>query len=186
MISEEIVTQTWQRIAQISPQEVQRYMNQMSREQPAILAYLLTLDGDPFNQNEVGYILLIAMVVWQVMKQSPQGLRSVPIEEVERADEANFAFLERFLSAGEMDFEAAVAKMLEEYPEPEVLRYIVEALMEEEEDEEEPFRDGYRGLAFVCLKTVLDAFIASPASTGGKARRGASQHRPSSRGWWDS
>ncbi len=185
MISEEIVTQTWQRIAQISPQEVQRYMNQMSREQPAILAYLLTLDGDPFNQNEVGYMLFIAMVVWQVMKQSPQGLRSVPIEEVERADEANFAFLERFLSASEMDFEAAVAKMLEEYPEPEVLRYIVEALMEEEEDEEE-FRDEYRGLAFVCLKTVLDAFIASPASPGGEARRGAHQRRPSSRGRWDS
>ncbi|MCX7855650.1 MAG: hypothetical protein N2556_06710 [Anaerolineae bacterium] len=179
MISEEIVTQTWQRIAQISPQEVQRYMNQMSREQPAILAYLLTLDSDPFNRNEMGYIFFIAMVVWQAMKQSPQGLRSVPIEEVERANEANFAFLERFLSAGEMDFEAAVAKMLEEYPEPEVLRYIVEALMEE--DEEEPFRDEYRGLAFICLKTVLDAFIASPAPTAaGEARSGARRHRPSS------
>ncbi len=180
MISEEIVTQTWQRIAQISPQEVQRYMNQMSREQPAILAYLLTLDGDPFNRNEMGYIFFIAMVVWQVMKQSPQGLRSVPIEEVEQADEANFAFLERFLSASERDFETAIAKMLEEYPEPEVLRYIIEALMEE--DEEEPFRDEYRGLAFICLKTVLDAFIASPAPAEGETCRGARRHRPPSRG----
>lgn len=180
MISEETVTQTWQRIAQISPQEVQRYLNQMSREQPAILAYLLTLDGDPFNQNEMGYILFIAMVVWQAMMQSPQGLRSVPIEAVEQADEANFAFLERFLSAGDEDFEAAVAKMLAEYPEPEVLGYIVEALMEE--DEEEPFRDEYRGLAFVCLKTVLDAFIASSAPTGGEAQRRSHRHRPSSRG----
>lgn len=179
MISEETVTQTWQRIAQISPQELQRYMNQMSREQPAILAYLLTLDGDPFNQNEMGYILFIAMVVWQAMKQSPQGLRSVPIEAVEQADEANFAFLERFLSAGDEDFETAVAKMLMEYPEPEVLRYIVEALMEEDE---EPFRDEYRGLAFVRLKTVLDAFIASSTPTGGEAQRGARRHRPSSRG----
>lgn len=179
MISEEIVTQTWQRIAQISPQELQRYMNQMSQEQPAILAYLLTLDGDPFNQNEMGYILFIAMVVWQAMKQSSQGLRSVPIEAVEQADEANFAFLERFLSASDEDFETAVAKMLAEYPEPEVLGYIVEALMGE--DEEEPFRDEYRGLAFVCLKTVLDAFIASPALTGRETRDGARRHRPSSR-----
>ncbi len=184
MISEEAVTQTWQRIAQTSPQEVQRYMSQISREQPAVLAYLLTLDGDPFNQNEMGYILFIAMVVWQVMKQSPQGLRPVPIEEVERADEANFAFLERFLSASEMEFEAAVAKMLDEYPEPAVLGYIMEALMEE--DEEEPFRDEYRGLAFVCLKTVLDAFIASPARETGVARDGTRRHRLSSRGRQDS
>lgn len=182
MISEEIVTQTWQRIAGSSPHDAQRYMNQMSEEQPAVLAYLLTLDGDPFNQNEMGYILFIAMVVWQAMKQSPQGLRSVPMEAVAQADEANFSFLERFLFAGDEDFETAVAKMLTEYPEPEVLRYIVEALMEEEEDEEEPFRDEYRGLAFICLKTVLDAFIASSAPTGGEAQRRARRHRPSSRG----
>lgn len=179
MISEEIVTQTWQRVAGSSPGQVQRYMTQMSQEQPAILAYLLTLDGDPFNQNEMGYILFIAVVVWQAMKQSPQGLRSVPVEAVEQADEANFAFLERFLSASETDFETAIVKMLAEYPEPEVLRYIVEALMEE--DEEEPFRDEYRGLAFVCLKTVLDAFIASPAPAAGEARSGARRHRPSPR-----
>ncbi|MBC7226836.1 MAG: hypothetical protein H5T61_06330 [Thermoflexales bacterium] len=179
MISEEVVTQTWQRIARSSPQDVQRYMTQMSQEQPAILTYLLTLSDDPFNRNEMGYILFIATVVWQTMKQSPQGLRPVPIEAVAQADEANFAFLERFLSAGEMEFDAAVVKMLEEYPEPEVLRYIIEALMEE--DEEEPFRDEYRGLAFVCLKTVLDALIASPAPTApGEARSGARRHRPSS------
>ncbi|MFN3762748.1 MAG: hypothetical protein ACK4WK_06030 [Anaerolineae bacterium] len=178
MISEEIVTQTWQRVAGSSPQQVQRYMAQMSREQPAILAYLLTLDGDPFNQNEMGLILFIAVVVWQAMKQSPQGLRSVSIEAVEQADEANFAFLEQLLSASETDFEAAVVKMLAGYPEPEVLRYIVEAL--EEEDEEEPFRDEYRGLAFACLKTVLDAFIASPAAE--ETRSGVRRHRPSPRG----
>jgi hypothetical protein len=184
MISEETVTQTWQRVALSTPQEAQRYMHQMSQEQPAVLAYLLTMDGDPFNRNEMGYILFIALVVWQIMKQSAQGLRSVPIEAIEQADEANFSFLEQLLTAGEMDFEAAVVRMIAEYPEPEVLRYIVEALMEE--DEEEPFRDEYRGLAFVNLKTVLDAFIASPALTGGETRGGARRHRPSSRSRRDS
>jgi hypothetical protein len=41
----------------------------------------------------------------------------------------------------------------------------MEALMEEEDrDPDDPLiRDEYRGLAFVHLKTVLDAFIASLA-----------------------
>lgn len=161
MISEETVTQTWQRIAQISPQEAQRYLQQMSREQPAILTYLMALDGDPFNQNEMGYILFITMVVWQAMKESPQGLQSVSIETMKQADAANFAFLEQLLNADDATFEAAVIEMMSEHPEPEVLRYIVEALMGA--TDEEPFRDEYRGLAFACLKSVLDALVASPA-----------------------
>ncbi len=188
MISTEIIIQTWERIAQISPQEAQHYMDQMSREQPAITAYLLALGGAPFNLNEMSYILFIAMVVWQVMKQSPQGLRFVPIERVRQADKANFAFAEQFLSAGEGEFEAAIVKMLTDYPEPEVLQFIIETLMEveeeeeDEEDEEESFRDEYRGLAFICLKTVLDAFIASPDLAAGETRGGARRHQPPSRG----
>ena len=53
-------------------------------------------------------------------------------------------------------------KMMQDYPEPHVLRYILEAITEEEEDADEtPMRDDYKGLAFVYLKTVLDAFIAA-------------------------
>jgi hypothetical protein len=44
--------------------------------------------------------------------------------------------------------------MLKNYPEPEVLRYILEAIMEEAEYEPDdpPIRDEYRGMAFVHLK----------------------------------
>lgn len=161
MISEETVSQTWERMAQISPQEGRRYMHQMAQEQPAVLAYLMTLSGDPFNPDEMGGIFFIALTVWQMMQQSVHGLQSVSLETIEQAHEANFAFLERLFTTGDRGFEAATARMLAEYPEPEVLRYIVEAV--EEDNGEEVFRDEYRGLAFVYLKTVLDAFIASPA-----------------------
>jgi len=64
--------------------------------------------------------------------------------------------------------------MIATYPEPEVLRYIVEAIMEEEEDydpDDPPIRDEYRGLAFAHLKTVLDALTSSLAAAPRSRRR---------------
>jgi hypothetical protein len=100
-------------------------------------------------------------------------LRKVTEERLDQAEEANLAFLERFSNSPEADFESAIQEMLDTYPEPEVLRYIVEAINEEEDydPDDPPIRDEYRGLAFVYLKTVLDAFISSLAGAPRSRRR---------------
>ena len=60
------------------------------------------------------------------------------------------------------DFVSATQSMLEKYPEPEVFRYVVEAIMEKDDDPADPpLRDESRGLAFLYLKIVLDAFVSS-------------------------
>jgi len=65
----------------------------------------------------------------------------------------------------EMEFAMTASAMIGTYPEPEVLRYALDAVMEDEDDEEgdPPIRDEYRGMAFLHLKIVLDAMIASLA-----------------------
>jgi hypothetical protein len=89
------------------------------------------------------------------------------------AEEANYDFLERLSASSEADFMSATQAMIAAYPEPEVLRYIVEAIMEEEDytPEDPPIREEYRGLAVVYLKTVLDAFISSLAAAPRSRRR---------------
>jgi hypothetical protein len=63
------------------------------------------------------------------------------------------------------DFVSATMALLEAYPEPEVLRYVVEAIVDEENYAADgpPIRGEYRGLAFLHLKIVLDAFVDSLA-----------------------
>ncbi len=53
---------------------------------------------------------------------------------------------------------SATQAILEAYPEPEVLRYIVEALMEPDPEDVE-LSDEAVGIAFLHLKTVLDVLI---------------------------
>lgn len=173
MISAETVTRVWQDMARVSADEIPRFVNQMTAEQPVIIAYLLGAGEPPFNQHEQEIIFYLGMVVWQMMKQSQRRLLRVSQKKLDRAEEANLAFLERLSVSPEADFESATQEMLVTYPEPEVLRYIVEAIMEEEEDydpDDPPIRDEYRGMAFVYLKTVLDALISSLAPAPGSRR----------------
>lgn len=164
MISAETVTQTWERMAVTPADQAQQMVEQMSEEQPVILAYLLAMsEQPPFNSHEGQIVFYIGMVVWQIMQQSTKRLRKVTPTQLEQAEKANETFLETLSSDTEADFFSATKAMLETYPEPEVLGYITEALLDEEDydPDDPPIRDENRGLAFLYLKIVLDAFITS-------------------------
>lgn len=163
MISAETVTQTWQRMVQTPVSTIPQLIDEMKREQPLILSYLLALDDFPFNQHEREIVLYVGMVVWQIMKESDRPLGRVTRARLRKAEEANYDLLDMLASDTEADFVSATETMLENHPEPEVLHYIVEAINDEEDytSEDLPIRDEYRGLAFVHLKIALDAFVNS-------------------------
>ena len=173
MISAETVTRVWQDMARASVDEAPHLVNQMQAEQPVVLVYLLAVDDSIFNEHEREIIFYLGMVVWQMMRQSKRRLRKVTERKLEQAEEANFDFLERLSASPEADFVSATQEMLATYPEPEVFRYIVEAIMEEEDydPDDPPIRDEYRGLAVMYLKTVLDALISSLAGAPRSRRR---------------
>ncbi len=164
-ISAEIVTQTWQWMAERPASEAPRFSHQMKVEQPVILVYLLASEAYAFTPNEQELIFYIGLVVWQIMKQGPKRLRKVTRRKLEQAERTNQKLLELLASDSDADFVSATRTMLETYPEPEVLGYVVETLMDEEsyDPDDPPIREAYRGLAFVHLKTVVDAFVASLA-----------------------
>ena len=96
------------------------------------------------------------------MKQSDQQLYKVTRKKMEKAEDANIDRLEQLASGTEGELIESAQHLISTHPEPEVLRYVVEAIMEE--DEEEPgFRDENKGLAFIHLKILLDAFVGSLA-----------------------
>ncbi len=123
-----------------------------------------SVDEGARSQHEKKLIHYLGVVVWQMVKQSSKRLLKVTRKKLNRAEDTNLENLDFLASDTEADFVSATRFMLERYAEPEVLGYIIEALMDEEEYEETgdiPIRDEYRGLAFIHLKIALDAFIAS-------------------------
>jgi hypothetical protein len=162
-ISAEIVEQTWQRVAQTDLSDVSILVDQMRREQPYIMAYLLATADAEFEPHEGETLFYVGIVMWQMMAQSSGQLQQVGEKVLDKAEAANFDLLEQLAEEGDGDLEGVVRAILATYPEPEVFRYMVEAIMEEEEAGDPPMSDESRGLAFVYLKIVLDAMIASLA-----------------------
>ena len=164
MISSEIVTRTWQRMSQSPIHQAPELVEQMKTEQPVILGYLLNLEDFPFDQYEQELVFYIGTVVWQIIKQSKQQLYKVTRTKLKRAKESNVELLKELASSTESEFIESAQVLIRTCPEPEVLRYVVEAIMEEDDDPDEPgIRDEYRGIAFIHLKILLDAFIGSLA-----------------------
>ncbi|MEK9135820.1 MAG: hypothetical protein AAB393_01750 [Bacteroidota bacterium] len=162
MISAETVTRVLESMSTMSDAQAQAIVTQMGKRQPEVLAYLLaTSENEAFDQDERQVFFYIGMVIWQIMKQHPNGRDRITETQLERAEKANEDLLEKMASDSSGDFSSATQSMIENYPEPEVLRYLTQALMEDEEGNPDnpPIRDENLGLAFLSLKIVLDAFI---------------------------
>ena len=162
-ISYETVNDVWNKLIQTPPEQAQEIVEEMEREQPEVMFFLLDLEDFPFNEHEAQIIFTSGLIVWQIMLHSIQPIGRVTDQMLDQAEDANYEFLEMLAGDTAADFDSASMAMVEHYSEPEVLRFVVESVMEDEayDPSDPPIREEYRGLAFVHLKTELDAFIAS-------------------------
>ncbi len=162
MISTDVVTQTVQRMSAMQPVEARALVKRMGQEQPVIVAYLLaTSENKAFDQDEGQTLFYVGLVITQIMKQGLMEPGKITEKRLMRAEKANEDLLDKMASDSAGDFASAAESLVEKYPEPEVLRYVTEALMEDEEGDPDnpPIRDENLGLAFLHLKVVLDAFV---------------------------
>jgi hypothetical protein len=152
-----IVEETWKRIASLSPRRAPGLIKRMGKEQPVVLAYLLAVDHDLLNDDERQLLLYLGVVVWQIMSQGSQPLPMITEDRLDTAEAKNIKMAEYLQGETEEGFLDAARTIINNYGQPEVLRYVVEAIMEEPE-EGCAIRDENRGILFLDLKTVIDCF----------------------------
>jgi len=181
-ISKEIVEKTWQEAAEMSEKEGIKSIEKFAREQPAILAYLMGAGGDMVIEEDRELMLYLGMVVWKIMSRGDRPLKEITMEELEAEEEVNFKVLEDLTTASAEDMLAFTAKMLSDFNQIEILKYVVETIMEDEDfDEEAPdfgdddmeyeeddefdfdeddldIEDEAQGLMLIYLKTVINCF----------------------------
>ncbi len=119
----------------------------------------MAVDSDIFNEDERQVLLFLGVVVWQIMLQGVQRLSRVTEKTLDKAEAANLKMTEYLQGETDNGFEEVTRKMIGSYGQPEVLRYVVEAIMEDTE-ESCPIRDENRGTMFLDLKTIIDCFDA--------------------------
>ena len=156
-IPADVVEKTWKKITETSPQEAPEIIARMSKQQPLILTYLMAIGDELFNQDERELFVFLGITVWQIMSNGDTPLPKVTEEMIDEVEESNFKMLEYLEGESETDFMETTENMLENYNQQEVLRYVLEALMEEPEEDCE-IREENQGLMMIYLKTVIDCF----------------------------
>ncbi|MCX7839313.1 MAG: hypothetical protein N2559_07650 [Anaerolineae bacterium] len=155
-ISAQVVEQTWQRLAGLSAREGRELGEKFVTEQPIVTAYLMGVDHDLFNEDERELLFYLGAVVWQIMSQGDKPLPRVTEQMIEEAERANVAVIESLQDAPDEVAYATIGRLVQEYPQPEVLRYVISALSESTQDE--GIRQDLLGVMMIDLKTVIDCF----------------------------
>ncbi|HSV30510.1 MAG TPA: hypothetical protein VLH40_00605 [Atribacteraceae bacterium] len=160
-ISSEVVEKTWQRIGVMDPQLAHELIGDLENTQPVIMEYLMAGSEELFNQAERELVIYLGIVIWQIMKDGFPPPPQVLFEDIEKAEAANLKMLEYLGSSTPGDFSRTVETVVVNYSQPQILRYVVEALFEFEEDEDvagsdTKIRDDMKGIIFIVLKTIID------------------------------
>lgn len=155
-IEASLVDAAWQEVARIPESRIPVEMGRAGREQPELLAFILgsTEGMGPGLSELAGFIYF---VIWRAFRAgaSPQ-MRPVTAGAIQRRLEQNERELMRLDGTDPQQIdEAAIARLTRQ---PAVFRYVIEAIAEAEEDEDEPLAMSpeEKGSLILLLKTAID------------------------------
>ncbi|MBN2090483.1 hypothetical protein JW964_12790 [candidate division KSB1 bacterium] len=154
-ISARIVEKIRIEMSQSMPVEIPEIIEQFADDQPLILAFLMSAYDDILNQVELEALLYLGVAVWKMMRHGRKIPAMVTEKRLDEVEATNLKMLEYLDGESERDFENTVRMIIDNYNQVEVLRFVIEELMEESEDDED-FRDENIGIMMIALKTVID------------------------------
>jgi hypothetical protein len=155
-ISNKCVEQAWQDIGgKVAPAEIEALSRRFATSQEALAAYILACTEE-LSQNAHELAYYSGLVIWQCYERSLAGpLRKITSDDVTRHHEA----LERQLLALQGVDDRIIERRIlhsDDYPQPALLKYMVEVIYESAADAGELTPDE-QGELFICLRVVTDA-----------------------------
>lgn len=157
----DVVERVSQMMSELPHEAAPKLIERMSKKQPLMLAYLMAVDHDLLNEDERELLVYLGVTVWQIMSEGNPSLRRVTEKMLDKAEGRNVRMAEYLKGETESGFIGVTRSVFDSYNQREVLRFVVEAIMEEPE-EGEVIRDEAIGALFLDLKTVIDCFDALP------------------------
>jgi hypothetical protein len=154
-IPEETVEKTWHEVAGFTPDKAKKEMMKIGNNQPELLAFAME-SAKEMGQEVRELAIYLFLVVHRMFQKAHGKIKKISSEEIIECYKHNEGLMERLEGAHEkfLDRIASVQTSREPY----VVKYVVDALMEEDEGEDAlTLTDEQKGFLFLLLKTVIDA-----------------------------
>lgn len=160
-ITPPIIRQTWKAFSEYNDAQVIELVKVFQKEQPAVLTYLLAAGDEPFEGDEKQMLLFYGTIIWTLMKKAGYAESRIPVPVLDTLQQVNVELLTTIPGTDAELFEKVMG-MLDIYPEPDLLDTILNLLIHDKDaDADTPhIRSQNLGLAFLHLKTEIDAFLS--------------------------
>ena len=131
-------------------------MESVRETQPTILAYLLSENFEVLTMEEKEYLLYLTLVIVNAAEHVNPGLPLVDQDALGEAEEENYGLIN---ASKERRFRDKLNVFFEDTPQEDLLAFVEDSLMEEEED---LVTKVGREPMFVALKSIIDSWCDSP------------------------
>lgn len=149
-VAENIIDEVIDRF-ETAPGAFEEALRNMEKEQPVLLAWFFSEHFDLFTREEREYLEYLALVVWRSIRDVCGPHPAVNEEQISETEDGNWERLEAVKSH---KFRERVGIFFENYPQEDLLAFIEDALLDDDEDAIVT-KEGREAL-FVTLKSVVD------------------------------
>lgn len=154
-ISAESVEKGYAAICGLTTQEAFCMSSDFQNNQTLLMTYLSAVDKEILNQEEREILFYLGAVAWKIMFSESQIKQETNQDRLLNIESSNQKLAESLRNSGVVKFADVVKVLLKDCSQPEVLRYIIAALMDED-NAENSVRDENLGIIITDLKTVIE------------------------------
>jgi hypothetical protein len=152
-LSEQFVENTWQQVADFTPARAKREMLAMGKNQPDLLAFL-TAYMDDLQQEVKELAIYIAFVVYKMFLDASGKIPRISSKEIMFRYDENTRFLESLEGVHEKLINKIASVTVSK--QPYVMKYVLEALMEDAEEDGVDLTEEDIGFLFLLFKTEIE------------------------------
>ena len=159
-VPEGIVERTWQEVAGFSPGRANKEMMKVGNNQPELLAFVME-SAKGLGQEARELAIYVLVVVYRMFQKAHGKIKKISSDEIIECYEHNKGVMERLEGAHDrfLDRIASVQASRQPY----VVKYVVDALMEDDEQEDAVIlTEEQKGMLYLLLKTVIDVLDHQP------------------------
>jgi len=153
-IPEAIVEKTWQEVAGFNPDRAKKELMKVGNIQPDLLTFV-TESTQEMVQEARELAIYMFLVVYRMFQKAHGKIKKISSEEIIECYKHNESLMEGLEGTHERFLDRIAS--LQTSKQPYVVRYVADALMEEDEGEDAlELTEEQKGFLYLLLKTVID------------------------------
>ena len=157
----EQIDQRWHEMEALEIDSIPEVIDSLGKHQPYILAYLMATGNEILDQNEREALLFMGVMIWHIVSSVTLDIPEVSGELLDEKELKNISMLEYLSGEPEPEFMDTVDKIIANYHQSELLKYIIDRLMEEPE-KGVAISENNVGMIVIYLKTIIDCLDFAP------------------------